>query len=246
MGDVELRRQLEDLQEDEFVDLVNANKGVSIPAKRKNRKGAITKLVQLYKQGKINDPSGLLGQQGAIGQGLKFKRGRKTKNIEGKGFLGDLFRKAKEKVVEVIKNDPIGATRKAFELAQKGIKGAQEAKKMATQFGLIKPKPAPAQEEAKGSGFKRRPGRPRKNIKGGEFGQHLLSTMFHQIADPFIDKGKQFLADPATQQAIGIYKDLTGSGLKKGKNSKAHFKQALEEYKNVQGKQKKNIRKRVM
>jgi len=245
-------RKLEETNQAQFIKLLTANNiqyeyrqgGVKI-----NTGKPINELIQKIRKGTIVDlPPAMGAAASPKGSGL-FKKGRKKRDLEGEGFFGDLFRSAKDKIVEAVKSDPIAVTKKAFELAQKGIKGAQEAKKMATQFGLIKPKPAtapaPSAEQAKGSGLKRGRGRPRKNIKGGEFGQHLLSTMFHQIADPFIDKGKKFLADPATQQAIGIYKDLTGSGLKKGKNSNAHFKQALEEYKNIQGKQKAS-RRRVM
>ena len=223
----------------EFNMLVSANK-LTLP-KGQSRVRVINQLVKLQSQGKLKQPSAAV-----VGQGLKLKRGGNS--IEGKGFFGDLFKKAKEKIIDTVSKDPIGSLQKGFELAQKGIKGAQEAKKVATQFGLIKPKPAPAPaaEQAKGSGLKRGRGRPRKNMKGGDFASHLLSSGFHTMFDPFIDKGKQFLSDPATQQAIGIYKDLTGSGLKKkGKNSNAHFKQALEEYKNIQGKQK-ATRRRVV
>jgi hypothetical protein len=237
----QFEQRLKNMDKDQFKAIAEAN-NVSIPAKKDNRKGAIGKLKNLFSQGQFAMPGGPGGDEG---EGLKFKRGRKTKDIEGKGFLGDLFRSAKNKIVEAVKSDPIGATKKAFELAQKGIKGAQEAKKMATQFGLIKPKPALAQEEAKGSGLKRGRGRPKKQVKGGDFASHLLSSGFHTMFDPLINKGKEFIQDPLTQQALGIYKELTGGKLKvRGKQH--NFKQALEDYKKVQNNQKKNMRKRII
>ena len=237
----------ENMSKEQFRAIAAAN-NVPVPPILDNRKTAIGKLKTLYFNGEFVMPGATAESPEATaesdkGEGLKFKRGRKTKDIEGKGFLGDLFRSAKNKIVEAVKSDPLGAARKAFELAQQGIKGASEAKKMATQYGLIKPKPAPASapEQTKGSGLKRGRGRPKKQVKGGD----LISSGMEHFLGPIFNQAKDIMQDPLTQQALGLYKEITGGKLK-GKGKQHNFKQALEDYKKVQNNQKKNMRKRVL
>ena len=232
-----LEETLKNMSKADFAEVAAAN-NISVPKKKDNRKGAIGKLKSLYSQGKYIIPGpAASGPASPVGFGLKFKKGRKSKDIEGKGFLGDLFRSAKNKIVEAVKSDPIGTAKKAFELAQKGIKGAQQAKAMATQMGIIKAKPEQAKE--KGSGLKRKAGRPKKQVKGGDF----IDDAIFKTVSPYVQKAKSFMEDPLTRQALGLYKEITGGKLK-GKQT--NFKQALEDYKKVQKNQKKNIRKRVL
>jgi hypothetical protein len=50
----------------------------------------------------------------ATGKGLNFDE-------EGAGFFGDLFKKAKEKVIDVVSKDPIGSIKKGIEFFKLSI-----------------------------------------------------------------------------------------------------------------------------